>query len=192
MVVCLSNGKWLNMALILVRSPRGAAAKLAELVEQTGLGVSIPDRKSKSPRPGRSAPVRRSRAIPIYSLTARDLAEAPEVLSRQHSKPSGWRYLLFQGEKCWFVDFRIGTTGLVVNQIVRGSAPERFVAACRFVEEQESGLHGELRVLRIPTRRVSALWIAGKEDLFVDLDADQPRFADAKFLAEAKTKVFDL
>jgi hypothetical protein len=113
-------------------------------------------------------PIRPLPGVPIHTLKPSQLLGPYHRLSEVAGGATAWRYPVRRGDENWYVDFRLSVSGPVFNQLVGGRAAARFMIAGAFA--QISAPEGaSLRILRLPTARFQALWLAGEEDLFIDL-----------------------
>lgn len=171
------------MALHIRTPPKGAATLLSKALEKfpdifDAPGDSDGRRRVRVRR-------RRSRPIPLYNLVPAQLLGPYRRLAEVAGKASGWRYLLTRKEQLWYADLRCGEKGLTLNQVVGGAQADRFAIACRRASE-EAPAGSDLRVVRMPSTRFQALWLAGKSDLFIDLDfAEDPVLSGPELLQTA-------
>jgi hypothetical protein len=115
--------------------------------------------------------LRRSRPVPVYTFAAADLVAPYRRLSELRDAPDGWRFLLRHDKRSWLADLRAAGGGVTLNQVLGGAQAERFAAAHRYALRTVKD-DAQLRLIRLASARMEALWLAGKTDRFVDLSFD--------------------
>ena len=163
------------MALHLASAPKRTTRVLRDSIEDVAPLLGLAEGKGEQR-------LRRSRPIPVYTFAAADLVAPYRRLSELRAGPDGWRFLLRQGKRSWLADLRAAEGSVTLNQVLGGSAAKRFADAYRFARKAVEG-DSELRLVKLASARMEALWLMGETDLFVDLDSEEPILCGPELLA---------
>jgi len=112
-------------------------------------------------------------ALPLYVLSEEALSsEHPVALARR----AGWRYPIVGGAEPGLALLSHRDGGHVYAGIIHGVLPRRLLEASAFAEDAlgESQEPFAARLLEVPTRLLSCLWLAGPEDHFISLLGGSP------------------